>query len=346
MDKQTGLLGPDHTNDALMRARNDRAIIAIRGRKSKTFARAQAALCAGWLAMLLTLCSALLPSAQAAIVNLQAYVLLEIYQSDGTTPLPDGSIVQIIGSFDNVMDAPEELGGGLTGDTTGDDVILSVITINSADLGIPGTFFSGNTFFESDDIKYMYIRFYDTTSYPLSGTVDWGQSSTITNAEHVAFNVLEMDFVGGFTANETDTFVVIPEPATTHLVLTALLLVWALRARARHKAQARIHLYLTGRPVPVTSPVNQTPPQPPGPETIRLLMQIEQGYIIVMIVLALLFVGVPSWIEMESLEYILRRAMIILLVAMPFAVGIAAERIAVSAEYLAKRARGGHYDYF
>lgn len=159
-------------------------------------------------------------AAQGAIINLQAYVLYSLYQADGLTPLPDGSLVQIIGSLDNAIDPMGTYGTNVTGQTTGDDVILGSVQINSADLSIDGTFYSGDIYFLSEDIKYMYIRFYDTTN-ALAGLIYWGESDLFVATNH-AFNVLEMDFGGSYSTTNQNNFVAIPEPGTLPLLLLAL----------------------------------------------------------------------------------------------------------------------------
>lgn len=158
---------------------------------------------------------------QSAIINLQAYVSYSLYQNDGVTPLPDGSLVQIIGSLDGTIDPMASYGTDVTGQTTGDDVILGTVRINSADLGIDGAFFSGDIYFQSEDIKYMYIRFYDTTN-DLAGLIYWGESAIFSATNH-AFSVLEMDFGGGQSSTNLDTFSAIPEPGSIHLILLGFL---------------------------------------------------------------------------------------------------------------------------
>lgn len=179
-------------------------------------------------------------SACAAIINLSAYVYISLYQADGTTPLADGSIVQIIGSFDDVADPMETGGGGVTGNTTGDDVILATITIDSTQLGVDGTFYVSNIYYESDDIKNMYIRFYDSPG-PLAGTIFWGQSP-VTNVEFDAFGSILVDFVGGYSTTNEGNFVVIPEPNTMNYILMWAGMLGALRASMRREERAKKNL--------------------------------------------------------------------------------------------------------
>lgn len=193
----------------------------------------------GWACLALT--GLLAGGAQAALINLQAYVTYALLNNDGTTPLADGSIVQIIGSFDGTIDPIGMQGTNVTGQTTGDDVILATITIQSSELGSNGTFFAGDIYFESDEIQYMYIRFYDSTG-PLTGLVYWGES-VISNATHHQFGVLEMDFVGNYVATNPGNFnfTAIPEPGTLNFILMWSGMVAAMRAsmkREKKKGQS------------------------------------------------------------------------------------------------------------
>jgi hypothetical protein len=116
----------------------------------------------GLLTALCLWCGVSLTTTQAALINLQAFVTFALLDED-LAPLADGSIVQIIGSGDDIIDPMATFGTNVTGGVTGDDLILGTITIQSSQLGSNGTFFAGNIFFETDDINYMYLRFYNTT---------------------------------------------------------------------------------------------------------------------------------------------------------------------------------------
>jgi hypothetical protein len=176
-------------------------------------------------------------SAQAAIINLSAYVFYALTNEDGSAPLADGSIVQIIGSYDAVIDPMGSFGTNVTGQTTGDDVIIASITIDSTSFGSNGTFFVSNIFYQSDDINNMYIRFYDTTG-PLTGMVYWGESP-ITNVEYDAFGSILVDFGGGYGTTNLDNFVVIPEPNTMNYFLMWASMLGALRSSMRREARKK-----------------------------------------------------------------------------------------------------------
>lgn len=184
------------------------------------------------------------PSAHAAIINMTAYVLSSLYQQDGVTPLADGSIVQIIGSFDNLIDPMEEFGGGYTGNPTGDDVILATIVIDSTLLGIDGTFYASGIYYNNDDIKHAFIRFYNSPG-PLEGLIWWGESP-IQNIEYDAFGAIFVDFVGGYSTTNQNNFVVIPEPNTLNYFLMWAGMLGALRSSMRREARKKTKERLKG----------------------------------------------------------------------------------------------------
>ncbi|MDD3604722.1 MAG: hypothetical protein PHD86_06010 [Kiritimatiellae bacterium] len=170
--------------------------------------------------------------AQGALVNLQAYIVFSLFQSDGTTALPDGSIVQILGSTDGSIDPMQEY--GTTGDyfaqPTGDDIIIGTIVVDSTILGIDGTFYTGGFYYDNTVVDYMYIRFFDTTISPIVGNYDWGQSP-IFDVDGLDDGVMMfMDFGGSYTASSNDTFVAIPEPSTASLLLLFAGLLCGVRA--------------------------------------------------------------------------------------------------------------------
>ncbi len=186
----------------------------------------------GALAILLGLAVA----APGALINLQAYVLYALMNESGTIPLADGSLVQIIGSEDAVADPMTMLGSNVISTVSGDDIVLSTITIQSAMLGSNGTFYAGNIYYDSDEIHNVYIRFFDTTG-PITGLISWGQSDLFTADEH-QFGVNFIDFGGIYAATNENNFVVIPEPGTLNLMLVWLGMVGALRASRLREREA------------------------------------------------------------------------------------------------------------
>lgn len=176
-------------------------------------------------------------SAHASLVNMTAYILSPLYQQDGVTPLPDGAIVQIIGSTDGILDPPATWGGtNLTGQTTGDDIILATIVIDSTILGIPGTFYVSGIYYDNTVVNYAYLRFYNATSGP-AGLVWWGETP-ITNIEYDAFGAIFVDFIGGYSTTNQNNFVVIPEPNTVNYLLLWLAMIGAIRSATRSRVRS------------------------------------------------------------------------------------------------------------
>ncbi|MCZ7592045.1 MAG: hypothetical protein M5U15_07750 [Kiritimatiellae bacterium] len=176
-----------------------------------------------------------------AVINLSAYAYIALLNSDGTAPLADGSTVQIIGSYDDVIDPMSMIGSNYTFQTTGDDIILATITIDSSQLGSNGTFYVGNIYYESDDIKNMYVRFYDTIAV-MTGMIYWGESP-MTNVEYDAHGSIVVDFVGGYSTTNTGNFVVIPEPSAFNLSVICFGILAAIRNTLREdKRKKRKHI--------------------------------------------------------------------------------------------------------
>jgi hypothetical protein len=183
------------------------------------------------------LCAALV---HGATILLQAYVSTAIVDASGT-PLLDGSIVQIIASSDNSISDPifNSFGTNYLGEGQGafplsdGDILLGTTTINSSDLGSNGTFFSSEFTLEYPDFRYVYLRVFDSQG-PLTGMIDWAVSSVIRVRPF--FGVAEADFGGGFSTDQTDSFVVIPEPQTGSLMLMFMTALFVIRYKMRtHK---------------------------------------------------------------------------------------------------------------
>jgi len=178
-----------------------------------------------WIAAAAVCLSASL--AQGAMVNLQAWITYSLFQSNGTTWLPDGSVVQIIGSSDGIIDPMPSHGTNVIATTTGDDIIIGTVLIDSTLWGSNGTFYSGDFYFDNTVVDYMYIRFFDTT-YPVLGFTNWGVSGISTVADDGV--MFFMDFGGGFAAVSNNNFVQIPEPSTASLLLLFAALLCGVRA--------------------------------------------------------------------------------------------------------------------
>lgn len=174
------------------------------------------------------------PSAQALIVDLDAYVDMAILGPDGMTPVADGSWVFIIGSGDNIQDPMQSLGTNyLAGTVTGDDVILGAIQLPYNDTN-SGIFFV-TVQYESDDINYTYIRFFDTPG-PLTGQLYWGTSSMFQLGVTLGVATVQYDANTQLVATNYDNFIIIPEPSTGNLFVLVVGMLWAMRA---HGSSAR-----------------------------------------------------------------------------------------------------------
>lgn len=172
--------------------------------------------------------------AKALIVDLDAYVDMAIVQEDLTTPLADGSWVYIVGSGDNINDGLLTWGGtNLVADSVlGDDVILARIQIPLNSITNSGTFFV-TVPYESDDINYVYIRYFNTNSDPVTGMVWWGTSSMFQLGVTLGVATVQFDQNQQLAATNLNNFVVIPEPSTMNLFVMVAGLLWAMRSRMR-----------------------------------------------------------------------------------------------------------------
>ena len=176
---------------------------------------------------------------QAALVDLDAMVTYAIYDHLGN-PLADGSVVYIVGSGNNVMDpmaAIQPTGGTnlVAGSTTGDDVILGQITINSGMTGSNGTFFT-TIHYESTQVGYVYLRFFEfTNNVPVTGLVYWGTSVIHQLSPTPTLGVNSVDFNpnGTLVATNLNNFVSVPEPGTANLLVLVAGIAWAMRATRR-----------------------------------------------------------------------------------------------------------------
>ena len=120
----------------------------------------------------------------------------------------------------------------------GDDVFIGYVRIGAPSYGTTeGTFYTANNFsFDDSVIKYLYIRFFDTTNYPVAGdVVDWNTSAVFgITSEFFKVNV---DFRGNYQTSITTTFVIIPEPSSSYLLLLFLGLAFGMRAVMKKEAR-------------------------------------------------------------------------------------------------------------
>ena len=170
-------------------------------------------------------------AAQSAIVDLIAYVSYSLKDSSGA-PLADGSIVMIFGSANAVNNGPVVIGGTnlIAQSTQGDDVFIGMVRIDSPSYGSSnGTFYTANEFsFDDASINYLYLRFFNTTSYPVGGYLQWNTSALFGYTSE--FSKVTVDFVGNYLTSVTNNFTVIPEPSTSHLLLVFFGLAFGMRS--------------------------------------------------------------------------------------------------------------------
>jgi hypothetical protein len=169
-------------------------------------------------------------AARALIVDLDAFVDNAITGPDGITPLADGSLVYIIGSSNNLIDPPISVGTNIIGDSvTGDDIILGIVRIGDNSISNSGTFFT-TVQFESDEINYVYIRFFDSPG-PLTGSLYWGTSTIFQLGITVGVATVQFDQPGDLSATNQNNFVIIPEPSTLNLFVVVAGMLWTIRRR-------------------------------------------------------------------------------------------------------------------
>jgi len=179
----------------------------------------------------------------AATIRLEAYISYGLQEmAPSADYLADGSVVMIIGSTDAVRDPMAAHGTNYISDsTTGDDVIIGTVFLDSL-LG-SGTFYDASLTFDStDNINYMYLRFFDTTNYPVVGQYDWGMTD-MSNTDHVVGGWLSMDFApdSSYHTTSNDSFVVIPEPGSGHLLLLFVVLIGGMAAAIKREKRMVKH---------------------------------------------------------------------------------------------------------
>ncbi|NCC50933.1 MAG: hypothetical protein EOM20_06915 [Spartobacteria bacterium] len=177
-----------------------------------------------WLIFWAVFCVALTASivAYGTTVRLYATVTYSLLNHLSNAPLADGSVVYIMGSSNAIADPPLEFGGGLIAmSTTGDDTFIGSVRIGEG-VTSNGTFFTSNFEFDSDQVKYVYLRFFEyTNGVMIEGTGIWWNTSPTFSATN--FNpwvpVVAVDFVGQYAATNRNDFVIIPEPGVGALML-------------------------------------------------------------------------------------------------------------------------------
>ena len=176
------------------------------------------------------------------LIDLECWVTYALLQDDNVTPLVDGSIVLIIGSSNDVIDPMNTYGetNYIARSTTGDDQIIGEVTIDSTLMGSNGTFYSAEFSYDPDEVKWLYLRFFQETNTALTGMIHWGESA-LFSATGYLFGVLWLDFSPDtdhiYYASNYDNFVIIPEPSSTTLMLLAGVLLGGMSAASRRRKQ-------------------------------------------------------------------------------------------------------------
>lgn len=191
----------------------------------------------------LALCALILAStvscAYALIVSLDVFVEFGLLDENGD-PMADGMTVMVIGSPDPINDGMELYAGTnyIANSTLSNDVILATITVSSNESGVAGGFFATLTY-ESDDIDYVYIRFFNAPPSDLTGMIYWGTSSVIQLGVTLGVSTVQFDSGGALQATNYNNFVVIPEPSTANLFVMMAGMMWAMRSHMRKKMMLR-----------------------------------------------------------------------------------------------------------
>jgi len=175
-----------------------------------------------WGCLILVLAALYVVNAQN-MVGLDAYVSYSILDNGGA-PLADGSVVYIIGSSVNTIPAITPIGGVGTNyiadQTTANETFLATVYVNSTLLGSNGTFWTYLTY-DSTTVQYVYLRYFDIQSEPVTGYLWWGNSGIFTLSPTPTLGVNSVDFTPGgpISVTSQSNFVVIPEPSTVNLFL-------------------------------------------------------------------------------------------------------------------------------
>jgi len=185
------------------------------------------------------LCGAILTGmtvcAYALIVSLDVYVAYPLLDENDIA-LADGMTVLIVGSSNSVNDGMATYGGTnyLATSTQGDDVLLATITINSNTAGFAGGFFATITY-DSDQVSYVYMRFFNAPPGSLTGMIYWGQSTVVQLGVTLGVSTVQFDPDGSLKTTNYNNFVVIPEPSTANLFVLVAGMLCAMRTHMRRK---------------------------------------------------------------------------------------------------------------
>lgn len=183
-----------------------------------------------------------------ATVVAQANVTIDftvgiLNDASGSTPVADGSLIQLIGSVDNAFAAPTP--GAFIG---GNDVLLFSANFNSSTSGTPGAMLFSLTNVSLAAGTNLLLRWFPTLTNAAGSpgfSTAYGQYGSLTDVAWVSPSdgqTVSIDFLtiaaGGSTANSAGhaglTTAAIPEPSTYAAIFGALVLgLAAYRRRAR-----------------------------------------------------------------------------------------------------------------
>jgi len=179
--------------------------------------------------------------AYALIVSLDVYVEFGILDENGD-PLADGMTVMVVGSGDNVNDGMQlwNVTNYIADSVLGDDVILATITINSNESGVAGGFFATITY-ESDDIDFVYIRFFNAPpGTGLVGMIYWGTSSVVQLGVTLGVSTVNFNPGNNLQTTNYNNFVIIPEPSTANMFVMVAGMMLAMRSQMRKKVKNKV----------------------------------------------------------------------------------------------------------
>ncbi len=175
--------------------------------------------------------------AHGQTVNLILHITTPLTEADGTTPLQDGSVVYLIGNQSGNVNPMETFGDALIANsTTGDDILVAQLVVDSSGTAGAGTIFTSISGVDVSQIDYFYLRFFDyqDSAPPTGEGIPWG--TTVPEQYTEDFGLAFFDTEGA-PITRTNDFIVIPEPGTMHLFVAAGLLLALLGARRERTAK-------------------------------------------------------------------------------------------------------------
>lgn len=170
----------------------------------------------------------LTPVSPGATISLYIYTQYrtssdyDILEGPNGDALADGSYVMVVGSADNVMEDLYHEGSNYQS-LVENDIILGTFQLNTGN--DEGWFDTGGFTFDSGVVQYVYLYFFNSSNYPVSGVTAYGHSSVIDarNWNPVTYSI-ELDMTRGTNlyVSATNNFVVIPEPSSGSLLVLFL----------------------------------------------------------------------------------------------------------------------------